>query len=31
MSKLKGGLLYEDRLEGLSNYSPLKERIKLVL
>ena len=31
MSKLQAGLRYEDRLEGLPNYSPWKERIKLVL
>ena len=31
MSKLQAGLHYEDRLEGLSNYTPWKERIKLVL
>ena len=31
MSKLQAGLWYEDRLEGFSNYSPWKERIKLVL
>jgi len=31
MSKLHVGLQYEDRLEGFSNYSPWKERIKLVL
>ena len=31
MSKLQAGLQYEDRLKGLSNYTPWKERIKLVL
>lgn len=31
MSKLQAGFRYEDRLEGFSNYSPWKERIKLVL
>jgi len=31
MSKLQTGLWYEDRLEGLSNYSPWKERSKVVL
>jgi len=31
MSKLQVGLQYEDRLEGLSNYSPSKDKIKLVL
>ena len=31
MLKLQASLRYEDRLEGLSNYSPWKERIKLVL
>lgn len=31
MSKVQASLRYEDRLEGLSNYSPWKERIKLVL
>ena len=31
MSKMLVGLQYEDRLEGLSNYSPWKKMIKLVL
>ena len=31
MLKLQTGLRYEDRLEGLSKYTPWKERIKLVL
>lgn len=31
MSKLQAGIRYEDRLEGLSNYNPWKERIKLIL
>jgi len=31
MVKLQDGIEYEDRLEGLSNHSPWKERIKLVL
>ena len=31
MSKLQAGILYEDKLEGLSNYSPWKERIKFIL
>lgn len=31
MSKLHVGLWYEDTFEGLSNYSPWKERIKLDL
>jgi len=31
MSKLQVVLRYEDSLEGLSNYNPWKESIKLVL
>lgn len=31
MLKLQVGLQYKDKLEGLSNYSPWKERNKLVL